>query len=340
MPLPGQRARPKKKALQHVKRAQHTKGMFACLPSIKPKISSGISMIKVPVDKPDNPKEALVWNTITDATNVKTAILSQEKLPAILSQEKLHFNQAKDTPFAQAPLTNIFNWSATSPQAEHVLSRQFNPPYDITSKTDCLLQQCFRKLPEPSPEITLQAMKQKYQNWSKGTSTSPSGRHLGHKHALLRPCSLNPNSPELEHPNNLHKTIWRVHHGMLNFGLRKGYCFNRWKTVVTTLIEKDPGNPRIYRLRVIHLYDDCYNLLLRLTYCNALHRAEDCHSLNESNFGSQPCWSSLDPIGLEMLQTEYSSLTWLSHLKFSNDAATCFNCCPQHHHQALLQHTQ
>jgi hypothetical protein len=30
-------------------------------------------------------------------------------------------------------------------------------------------------------------------------------------------------------------------------------------------------------------------------------------------------------MGLEMLQTEYSSLTRLSHLKFSNDAAACFN---------------
>jgi hypothetical protein len=31
---------------------------------------------KVPVDKPDNPKEALVWNTITDTINAETTILS------------------------------------------------------------------------------------------------------------------------------------------------------------------------------------------------------------------------------------------------------------------------
>jgi hypothetical protein len=70
----------KEKALQRVQRAQHTKEMFAQLPSIKPKTSSGISMIKVPVDKPDKPKEALVWKTITNATNVETAILNQQKL--------------------------------------------------------------------------------------------------------------------------------------------------------------------------------------------------------------------------------------------------------------------
>jgi hypothetical protein len=74
--------------------------MFARLPSIKPKTSSGISMIKVPVDKPSQPKEALVWKTITDATEVETAILNQQKL---------HFSQAKDTPFAREPLKSIFN---------------------------------------------------------------------------------------------------------------------------------------------------------------------------------------------------------------------------------------
>jgi hypothetical protein len=183
-------------------------------------------------------------------------------------------------------------------------------------------------------------MKQKYRNWSKGTITSPLGRHLGHKHALLPPCGLNPNSPEFEQLDTLHKTIWRLHHGMLsfhktiwrlhhgmlNFGLRNGYCYNRWKSVVTTLIEKDPDDPRIHRFRVIHLYEDCYNLLLGLTYPDALHCAKDSHTLNEGNYRSRPSWTSLDPVGLEMLQTEYSSLTRLSHPKFSNKAAACFDC--------------
>jgi hypothetical protein len=252
---------------------------------------------------------------------VETAILNK--------QQKLHFSQAKDTPFTQEPLKNIFNWSGTSHQAERVLSRQFNPLYNITSQADQLLQHCYQNLPEASPEISLQAMNQKYRNWSEGSSTSPSGRHIGHKHALLRPWGLNPNGPDFEQLDTLCKTTWRIHHGMLNFGLRNRYCYNRWKTVFTTLIEKDPGDPHI-PLRVIHLYKDCYNLLLGLTYYrNALHRPKYSHTLNEGNYGSRPCRSSLDPIGLEMLQREYSSLTRLiAHLKFSNDAATCFDLPP------------
>jgi hypothetical protein len=116
-----------------------------------------------------------------------------------------------------------------------------------------------------------------------------------------------------------------MHHMMLHCGLKYGYCFERWKKVVTTLIEKDPGNPRIHRLCVIHLYEDCYNLLRSLTYRNSLHAVEDGNVLHESNRGSRPCQSSLDPIGIEVLQTEYSHLTRLAHLKFSNDAEACYD---------------
>jgi hypothetical protein len=112
---------------------------------------------------------------------------------------------------------------------------------------------------------------------------------------------------------------------MLNYGLKHGYCFNCWEKVVTTLIEKDPGDPRIHRLRVIHLYEDCYNLLLGLTYRKSLHAAEDLEVLHEGNYGSRPCRSSLDPVGIEVLQTEYSHLTRLAHLKFSNDADSCYD---------------
>jgi hypothetical protein len=76
---------------------------------------------------------------------------------------------------------------------------------------------------------------------------------------------------------------------------------------------------------VIHLYEDCYNLLLGLAYRKSLHAAKDLEVLHEGNYGSRPCRSSLDLIGIEVLQTEYSHLTRLAHLKFSNDADSCYD---------------
>jgi hypothetical protein len=117
-----------------------------------------------------------------------------------------------------------------------------------------------------------------------------------------------------------------MHYMMLNYGLKHGYCFDCWKKIVTTLIEKDPGDPRIHRLRIIHLYENCYNLLLGVTYRNTLHATEDRNILHEGNYyGSRPCRSLLNNIGIEVLQAKYSNLTRLAHLKFSNDAEACYD---------------
>jgi hypothetical protein len=110
-----------------------------------------------------------------------------------------------------------------------------------------------------------------------------------------------------------------------DFLLVRQLCCITIYNLLLAFIKKDPGNPRIYRLGVIHLYEDCYNLLLGMTYCNTLHAAEDQNVLHEGNYGSCPCQSLLDPIGIKVLQVEYSHLTRLAHLKFSNNAEACYD---------------
>jgi hypothetical protein len=147
----------KEKALQRVERAQHTKKMFARLPSIKPKTSSGISTVKIPVDKPDNPKEALVWKTITDATEVESAILERQQL---------HFSQAKATPFACHPLTDVFNWSGTSTTAKLVLNNQYIPSHDKQT-AQMLLSKATRTIARDHPprhETTLQTLDRRHKH--------------------------------------------------------------------------------------------------------------------------------------------------------------------------------
>ena len=41
---------------------------------------------------------------------------------------------------------------------------------------------------------------------------------------------------------------------LLNYALRHGHSFNPWKVIVNVMLLKEPNNPRIHRLRVIHLY--------------------------------------------------------------------------------------
>ena len=57
-----------------------------------------------------------------------------------------------------------------------------------------------------------------------------------------------------------------------------GIAYDRWKTVVNiSMLEKDPGNPKIHRLRVIHIYEADYNLLLSIQWQTLMHSAEDQH---------------------------------------------------------------
>ncbi len=170
----------KEKILQRIERAEHTKAMFLRLPSIKPKPSGGISLVKVPTDLPNKPKEAKEWRTVTEPDEIEQLIMERQKV---------HFGQATPTPFANEPLKSTFNWTGTSPEVQVVLKGDYVPSNTVDSQSNRILQSCTRKMPPVSSSIPLDAMKNKYRSWKETTSTSPSGRHLGHKHALLKPLT-------------------------------------------------------------------------------------------------------------------------------------------------------
>ena len=92
----------------------------------------------------------------------------------------------------------------------------------------------------------------KYKKWNEKITTSPSGRHLGHFHALFRAFSYN-DDEEKKEIEKMRDVIIEMHHLMLMIAIKNGFVYERWKTIVTQMIEKLPGCPKITRLRVIHL---------------------------------------------------------------------------------------
>jgi len=63
----------------------------------------------------------------------------------------------------------------------------------------------------------------------------------------------------------------RAHPTMLNYTIRFGYQLQRWRKLVNVMLEKDVCRPRIHRLRVIHIYEADYNLLLAVKWRETLH---------------------------------------------------------------------
>jgi hypothetical protein len=136
----------KEKILQRVESAEHTKAMFLQLPSIKPKPSGGISLIKVLTDIPHNPKAAKEWRTVTNPSKVEQLIMDRQKL---------NFSQATPTPFANEPLKSTFNWTGTSPEAEVVLNGDYIPCLTVDVQSNRILQSCTQKMPALSSSISL-----------------------------------------------------------------------------------------------------------------------------------------------------------------------------------------
>jgi hypothetical protein len=57
--------------------------------------------------------------------------------------------------------------------------------------------------------------------------------------------------------------------------------------VVNAMLEKEPGDLKIHRLCVIHLYEADYNLMQSVKWRQLLHLACDNQFKNESQVGSR-----------------------------------------------------
>jgi hypothetical protein len=164
-----------KRVAQIFQRAKDTKQMMSEIPS-KMNCPGGISSIRVPLPKEGIELEYLV---ITDGPTI-------ERL--ILHRNIRHFRQAEFTPLATPAVIRTIGFGADTERSEQLLEGR-DDPTDITNDewSRYLLTSMKRHSAELEIQVTTEKMMDKYKRWKERTSTSPSGRHLGHFHALFRP---------------------------------------------------------------------------------------------------------------------------------------------------------
>ena len=95
----------------------------------------------------------------------------------------------------------------------------------------------------------------KMKSWKEKTSTSPSGRHLGHYKALVSIIDRLLEKDKINDLKSFQTDIIKCDMGLINYCVHHRYCLKRWKTIVNMMIYKVPGNVKIHRLCVIHLYE-------------------------------------------------------------------------------------
>ena len=242
-----------------------------------------------------------------------------------MQRNRQHFRQADKTPFASSRLLKAIGWGAESSTSESILAGTA-PISEIIADplAQEILTECTRINDEIDPSISVDQIQQYYLKWRVGTSTAPSGRHLSHIHALFHPIGLQDDSAEmLSEFQNTKDALWNIYHAIISYALRHGYSFERWRQVVNAMIEKDPGDPKIHRLRVIHLYENDYNLLLGIKFRQVIHKCIDNGQINPGCYGGLATKQSQDPVFLEMMQYDYTLMTRFDSIKFA--AGSCYN---------------
>ena len=293
-------------------KAMYRKLRFVCKNSDQ---RSGLSSLEVPLDPTDDPKKCTVWRTVDTP---------EEITEYLLARNQLHFGQAAGTPFTVPPLNVLVDFSASTKTSELILKGNYDNT-ELADITRLLLTHLKCKVPlDLLPQsITEADMQKKFSLWKESTSTSPSGRHLGHYRSLL-PKDL-PDDPRSSDMAKHRAILLTLHHSMINLALQQGQSYDRWQKVVNVMIEKEPGNPKIHRLRVIHLYEADYNLILALKSRSLIHLAEDDRLLNDSLYGARPGRTAHDPVGIEETLAEITRLSRKPCIKNAEDATACYD---------------
>jgi hypothetical protein len=99
----------------------------------------------------------------------------------------------------------------------------------------------------------------------------------------------------------------------------------RWKSVVNVMIFKEPGNYRIHRLRVIHIYEADFNALLAIKWRKLLHLSDNKGLINERQYGGRLGCEAQSLTLLEELKYDLSYLTRRTLFNFYNDATSCYD---------------
>jgi hypothetical protein len=303
--------------------------MYRKVKAIRGKFNkSGFTSIEVPTSWPPAHTEPSNLQELPDpktANEWKTVDLPDEIVYYLLTRNRLHFGQADGTPLTTPRFTRDIDWQASTDSAELILQGDYTSE-ELTDLQELLLKHCKSpKIDALSPLITEEEFISKFKSWNERTSTSPSGLHLGHYKALVSRNDADLTTDEGMAIENQRRELIRAHTAMLNYSLRHSYSFDRWKNVVNVMIEKEQGNSKIHRLRVIHIYEADYNFLLQAKWRALIQHAEAENTLHPGQYGGRSGRDAKILVFIEELKTEICYASRKSLINFDNDAASCYD---------------
>jgi hypothetical protein len=256
------------------KRRQYRKINYALRPDTN---TRGLTRLDIPASDslepfligPDPKTWTGPWRSITDPNLIEKHICAANQR---------QYNQVEANPFGSGYLASEFNLDASSSATDLLLEGNFHPNSNLIRLPETLniLNQLSNPLnlspKEISSSISPEEFVSAYKVVHESTSSSPSGRHVGHYKA----AALDPLLSEL-------------HATMMSIPYMAGFSPKRWRKVIDIMLEKTPGVPRPHRLRIIALFESDYNQANRILFARQTgFRLKDDNLISSMQHGSRP----------------------------------------------------
>ena len=174
----------------------------------------------------------------------------------------------------------------------------------------------------PSPSPTWLNYRKFFQRWTALPSIAASGKHLGHYKRL---CMISLRLEQDPPIKPLADAIIDLQLQLSNVALTYGYVYDRWKKIVSVIIEKKPGLFLLEKLRTMQLFEAHYNWLLGLVFGRCLvYSTEEQKQSSDSNGMHAP--RTLNRTTRPPYKTMSHEISWLTRTPLGildKDAQKC-----------------
>ncbi len=184
-------------------------------------------------------------------------------------------------------------------------------------------------------KLNFEKLTEGFKKWPEKTSTSPSGRHLGVYKSLLKDVhrkkdkDSNANSQSSAASDDSKRRgvdVMTMVYQILQLAVQHTHTLQRWCTIWNLFLEKDPGQPRINRLRTIHLLEADLNLLWKYYSAQGFFKTAEEHDLLTNNQGGcRKGFSAIDMACKKAIVYEWIRLMRQAGINIDNDLEACFD---------------
>jgi hypothetical protein len=296
-------------ALKAITPAEATRELYARIRfTIKDPASGATSRLLIPsptdANYPD-PAKCTIWDEVDDPARM---------FDLLLEKNRLQLRQTRRSPFTFGRLKQLVGRFGTNIYCDWVLDGTLDP----SDWTDIpLLQAWIRnwahtsisRLPPFRAHYSARRYREIYGKIKERKTSSPSGLHFGHVHAIL-------DNDKLVH----------LRKSMDMYPFQFGFAPALWKEIVDVMIEKIHGSPYIHKLRLIAIVENQFSCALRqLWKYQIMPRAEDLGLIGHGQLGGRRGFQTYDCLLQQRLGFDIVRLTYVNAFMTDFDASGCYD---------------